>query len=387
MNIYKFNVVRLSCLKFFVGLIVVGLCSVSDAQEADKPLVLPEREGKLVLDESWEGEKINSKRWYMLRKKWGQNNNGVVPENVRLEMDVVGGKKKRVLVCEAHGDLYDGPVVGQWGKKKRVGGVIVSKQFFASGRFEVVMKVGEVKGHSGGPERPAQPRGIVPAIWTYAYRTVRVPEEVADDFIEDNPYYNPHLQQWGKGITFYWSELDFPEYGKEGKYDKAMYNTFLNRMHDNLHFDVKGFADGKYHTYTTIWRTHLREVKEIRDEHVIAHEGYWWVKDKGLSLGLYWGNPFKKLGEDKYALYEGKVAHHWIDGKYIGSNKKWVPSMAAQLNLGVWLPKWAGPAPWKTATVKFASVKVWQFHDEGDVRNVLVEDITDNFDEKGNPVK
>ena len=59
----------------------------------------------------------------------------------------------------------------------------------------------------------------------------------------------------------------------------------------------------------------------------------------------------------------------------------------AQLNLGVWLPDWAGPAPWKTAKVSFASVKVWQFGDEGDVRNVLVDDIGDNFDKDGRPLR
>ena len=62
-----------------------------------------------------------------------------------------------------------------------------------------------------------------------------------------------------------------------------------------------------------------------------------------------------------------------------------VPAMAAQLNLGIWLPEWAGPAPWETATVSFASVRVWQYDDPGDVRGVLVEDIADNFDEQGLP--
>jgi hypothetical protein len=57
--------------------------------------------------------------------------------------------------------------------------------------------------------------------------------------------------------------------------------------------------------------------------------------------------------------------------------------MAAQLNLGVWLPDWAGPVPWETATVSFASVKVWQYGDPGDVRGVITGDIKDNFDRAG----
>lgn len=57
--------------------------------------------------------------------------------------------------------------------------------------------------------------------------------------------------------------------------------------------------------------------------------------------------------------------------------------MAGQLNLGIWLPKWAGPAPWKTSRVSFASVQVWQYGDPGDVRNVLINDIPDNFEKDG----
>ena len=61
--------------------------------------------------------------------------------------------------------------------------------------------------------------------------------------------------------------------------------------------------------------------------------------------------------------------------------------MAAQLNLGVWLPDWAGPAPWKTAKISFASVKIWQYGDPGDVRGVLVDPIGDSFDKDGRPVR
>ena len=54
--------------------------------------------------------------------------------------------------------------------------------------------------------------------------------------------------------------------------------------------------------------------------------------------------------------------------------------MAAQLNLGVWLPEWAGPAPWKTARVSFASIKIWNYDDPGDVRGVLTDMIPDSFE-------
>lgn len=134
---------------------------------------------------------------------------GVVPENVIIEVDTVAWKKQHVLRCFANGDQYDGAVTGQWNKKTRVGGVIVSKQHFASGRFEVVMKMGT-------PENP-RPAGMVPAIWTYGYRMVKIETDTPDASHATEPLYHPFLQEWGPGQAFYWSEIDFPEFGKAGE--------------------------------------------------------------------------------------------------------------------------------------------------------------------------
>ena len=50
-----------------------------------------------------------------------------------------------MLICRGHGNDYQGSVVGWEGNKTRVGGVIVSKQFFASDHYDMVMKIGAVK--------------------------------------------------------------------------------------------------------------------------------------------------------------------------------------------------------------------------------------------------
>ena len=355
-----------------------GPASAEKPGKPGKPGPLPPK-AKLVLDEDWSSGKINPKRWYALRKKWGQDNFGVVPENVALVKDLVGAKRQRVLRCEAHGDQYAGPITGQWKRKKRVGGVLVSKQHFASGRFEVVMKIGS----TANP----RPKGIVPAIWTYGYRAVSVPAKIADHFSPTQPLYHPFLQKWGKGHAFYWSEIDFPEFGKDGKFDRPMYNTFLNSKHQPLTFDAHGAADGRYHTYTTEWRTGLVPIKGVKDSQVAKAKGFYWIQDKAVDFGRYFGNPLKRLGRDRYAVCSGLTARHWIDRRYIGENKTFVPSMSGQLNLGVWLPKWAGPAPWKTAAVYFARVRVWQYGDPGDVLGILTEDITDNFGKDGQPLR
>jgi hypothetical protein len=345
---------------------------------------LPDR-ARLVFSEDWAGGTIDPAKWYVLRKRWGGGNHGVVPENVRVERDTVGAEAKNVLVCEAHGDQYDGPVVGDGGRATRVGGVIVSKPYFASGRFEVVMKVGSARPHDGGPARPARPAGSVPAVWTYAYRYARPGSRGPGEFSADAPLYNPLVAR-GAGAAMYWSELDFPEYGKAGEFGRAMYNTFCQDRHHPQLFDVGDAADGAYHTYATEWRTTLDPLPGVTDAQTVEHQGRWWVNDKAVPYDRYLGNPLKRLGKDQFAVHRGLRADHWIDGRPAARNTTYVPAMAAQLNLGVWLPDWAGPAAWKTSSVSFASIKVWQYDDAGDVRGVLTEPIGDSFDKTGRPL-
>lgn len=42
---------------------------------------------------------------------------------------------------------------------------------------------------------------------------------------------------------------------------------------------------------------------------------------------------------------------------------------------------------WKVAYIRFDEIKVRQYDNPGDVKGVLTEDIGNNFDEAGNPVK
>lgn len=342
---------------------------------------------KLVLEEDWGGGKIDPARWYLPRKKWGQGNNGVSPENVRIVRDTVEGKEKPVLVCQANGDLYDGPVKGYEGVGARVGGLVVTRGFFASGRYEVVMKIGGTAKQDGGPDDPMRPKGAVPAVWTYGYRYVSVPKAGMDAFHASEPLYNPHMKAYGDGVNEYWTELDFPEFGKGGDFDKALYNTFLQNKHQPKTFDVKPMIDGQYHTLTTEWRTRLVPIEGVTDAQVAEKEGYYWIQDRAIPFNQYFGNPLKRLGKDRYAVCAGSRVDHYLDGRKVAENLVFVPSMAAQLNLGVWLPGWGGPAPWKQSTVSFASVKIWQYGDEGEVRGIITDNIDDNFAADGRPLK
>jgi hypothetical protein len=248
------------------------------------------------------------------------------------------------------------------------------------------MKIGSARPSDGGPANPATPSGCVPAVWTYVYRFARPGSRGRGEFSPDAPLYNPLFARGG-GRAMYWSELDFPEYGKAGAFDRAMYNTFCQDRHHPEMFDVGNAAEGAYHTYTTEWRTALDPLPGVTDAQAVEHAGFWWVNDKAVPYERYFGNPLKRLGKDEFAVYRGLRADHWIDGRPMARNTTYVPAMAAQLNLGVWVPEWAGPAAWKTARVSYASVKVWRYSDPGDVRGVLTEPIGDSFDKDGQPLR
>lgn len=361
----------------YIHLLLTGYClffliNFSLAEDAIPPLPIGAR---LVLDEDWHEGEITPERWTKMHKKWGQGNNGVVPENVLIVRDNVFGKEKYVLRCRAHGDLYDGPVTGHDRNKTRVGGVLYSNEFFASGRFEIVMKIGEKEKAPGSPDNPMHPIGAVPAFWTYGYRFVTVDKTRKDFFDPQQPLYNPLMQRYGGACNEYWSELDFPEFGKDGDFSKGLYNTFLQNQHEPLLFDTKSATDGEYHTLITEWRTELQPFSDLTNDQVREQDGFFWICDKNISFNRYYGSPLKKIDDNRYALYRGKVASHWIDGKKVGENHRFVPAMAARLYLGIWLPDWAGPAPWKNADVKISSVRIWQYDDPGDVRGVLDGDL------------
>ncbi len=367
---------KLSIWKYLSSIMIFAALASSRADEVALP-PLPSS-ARLVFHENWSAGRVDSSQWYMLRKKWGQGNHGVTPDNVAIKRDTVNDTEQNVLVCQADGDQYRGAITGAKGEKTRVGGVIATKQFFASGRYEVVMKVGRPDGEGA----PAQPNGAVPAIWLYAYRWAETSAEKPTAFNADAPLFNPNLKVSGSPATEYWSEIDFPELGKNGDFTHGGYNVFCQNRYEWKTFAMPPVADGKYHTYDMEWRTGLKPLTNVTDAQVIEYNGFWWVQDKAIPINSYLGNPLKRLGANHYAACTGLTVQNLVDGKKVGGNTRNVPCMAAQLTMGVWLPGWGGLAPWQTAQVFFGPVKIWEYDDLGDVRGILTEDVPPNFSER-----
>ena len=107
------------------------------------------------------------RRFQALHRQWGGKNGGVVEDNVYIGYD---GSDK-VLVLEAHGDNYTGSIQGadrfgnpafdEFGNPitKRVGGVLVSRNYMGFGSIEILAK-------------PIDQLGVASAFWNFHYQEV-----------------------------------------------------------------------------------------------------------------------------------------------------------------------------------------------------------------------
>ena len=75
------------------SLAVSGILAFTIAQAIAEEAKLPPlpANAKLAFQEDWSSGRIDSKRWYVPRKKWGQGNNGVSPDNIRIGRDIPRG--------------------------------------------------------------------------------------------------------------------------------------------------------------------------------------------------------------------------------------------------------------------------------------------------------
>lgn len=216
--------------------------------DTPEPIPTPTSE---VLFENFDGP-LDPDRWLIVDKAWGGDNGGLVPENVELS----DGK----LLLHANGDAYTGEVIGHGDRTTRVGAGIATRDYYASGRYEV---------HARIPQVP----GAASAFWTFHY-------------IEYGPKDESYWEEPSKIRN---SEIDweFPTALQTGKehdpisYDYARVNSWGGKLGgEGAHHPgrVKIINDGEYHTYTIDWHSGgdgelPRIVWLIDGEEVYRHEG------------------------------------------------------------------------------------------------------------------
>jgi beta-glucanase (GH16 family) len=163
---------------------------------------------------------LDTSKWKITNTKWGEDttkvtHGGVIPENVSV--------KNGLLVIRALGAQYKGPVKGH-GLNTRIGGVIYTKERFASGSYEVRAKI------------CPQP-GALSAFWTYYYESDTCNHEIDFEFPGHNQAPNkPADSDLRWGLVSSWRGVP-------------------DSMRRTKDIRFGRHADGKFHLYRFDWHT------------------------------------------------------------------------------------------------------------------------------------
>jgi phage-related protein len=257
-----------------------------------------------------------------MKRGWGGANGGVVPENVSIGPDNTG---TTVLVMESHGDNYTGTVQGvnKFGDPKynldgspwvkRVGAVIVSKDYFCFGRYEYEAKVVQVL-------------GVASAFWHFHYQEI----------YPDDPRWNSYINDLGLRTS--------------GDAENGFYIVRNNEIDIELPSHLLGgniedpsLSNGKFNT----WRGELQNWDVAP-----GAPGYWEeYRDNYRALGFNAAD--NQYHTYRYDWYHDKV-EFYVDNVLIvtninnqfGYDSNNLPDVAGKVTIGPWFPsaakKWAG---------------------------------------------
>ncbi|MCF0122575.1 MAG: glycoside hydrolase family 16 protein, partial [Ruminiclostridium sp.] len=197
---------------------VVGMAAEAEAPEAD------------VFFDDFNENTLDSSRWLIAHKRWGGDNGGVVKENV----SVSDGK----LMLEGHGLNYTGDVPGIGREDgKLTGAAIATRDYYASGSYEVVAKI--------APEL-----GACSALWTFEY----------EEYYPGQEGYIPELATWGYCTVNHEIDIEIPtgtSRNPDPNFSSARFNTYLRENDYTPHYHDLGqnLNDGEFHTYRFDWHT------------------------------------------------------------------------------------------------------------------------------------
>ena len=261
---------------------------------------------------------LDPQKWLVVDKAWGGDNGGLVPENVEL--------KDGLLLLHAHGDEYNGDIVGHNQRKTRVGSGIATRDYYASGRYEVRARIPE-------------DYGAASAFWTFHY-------------IEHFP---SEAEYWEEPSRVRNSEIDweFPTALQDGStddpisFDHARLNSWGGELGgEGAHHPgrLQVINDGKFHTYGIDW-----------------HSG-----DEATTPAVIW------------SIDNQEVYRH--EGVSFGQDN--IPSAASRFWLGIWFPAagykelidgeyvdrigWAGDPSFDSTTLEIDWVRITPFNEGND---------------------
>lgn len=241
---------------------------------------------------------LDTSKWKAMQGIWGQNANaayqhgGVIKENAYTY--------NGVAILRSLGDLYSGPLKGVNGRGTRIGGVITTRQRFASGRYEVKMKVLQ-----------APDMGVLSSAWTF----------------------------WFKKITM--------------NSDSAAYKKALNA--------------GNFPIGDTISLNHEIDIEVLGKNLATQYYTNWIGVEKGeFDTHII---PSKKLDDNNFHLYRfdwhtggnGQTprVEYYLDNQLVHTSYKFVPYIAANINIGTWFAFWAGATSGTYKAPNYEEKEMW----------------------------
>ena len=291
------------------GLALAGSLAMTAC--AGEPALGKASTNETIFNADFEQGKLDPQQWLLARRQWGggSSNGGVVPENISV--------RAGYAMLEAHGDGYQGPVKGveRRGKEyvatlhgRRVGACLVTKDSFASGRYEVRARV-------------PKSLGVCSAFWTFYYDEIApAPAPATTSKARAKPQIINH-------------EIDIELPGRptpvprDMAYDWMLCNTWL----------------GGKAAECTISRVHLP--KPVNDGAFHDYRIDWHTGGNGMAPKV----------------------EFFLDGESIRTTTTQVPFIAGHFWVGVWFPKiWAGKPDFDTEAMEVSRVRITPFHEPND---------------------
>lgn len=246
-----------------------------------------EKNSSIFYDDFSSGE-LDSTKWIIANKAWGENNGGVVPQNIKIS--------NGTLKLEGHGDKYTGDVEGiNRPNGTRTGAAIMTKEYYGSGSYEVVAKV-------------APYLGACSAIWTFEYEEYYPGDDKYKELAPDGvPYYVVN------------HEIDIEMPGRPStkvenvSYEYALCNTWVGEREGE---HTTGYTklpsaqnDGVFHKYRFDWHTgdenETPRVEFYIDDVLVRTNTTHIPTNKGrLWIGLWFPNGWAETPDFDTAVFE-----------------------------------------------------------------------------------
>ena len=293
--------------------VMVMTISAPQAFAAEKPQNINQSGQTETFFDDFSGDALDTGKWLVAEKMWGGWNGGVVPENISVS--------NGTLKLEGHGNLYTGDVQGcnkNLPAGIRTGAAIATRDYYASGCYEVVAKVAPVL-------------GACSAIWTFEY----------EEYDKDSEEYKNYPDQTGKlAIVNHEIDIELPTANADfdtPTFRAARFNTYEMENRSKSHFQTlpEAVDDGQWHTYRFDWHT---------------------------------GDANEQARVDFY-----------VDGQLLYTSYEHIPTHASRLWLGIWFPAskdsdgdgfgdtgWTGTADFDTAVFEIDSVRITPYCEAGD---------------------